>query len=212
MKNQRKTRSLTREPSILSFPTGTSDCKFRDTNPPSEENAFEICHVSHFPLDVDVVGNQGHHLGSPWVVVLTDDLSRRELARHLTFATPSYHSCVILLQLCLGRWGCLPQILVVDQGKEFAVPHFDAFLARLGITKWVRSVASPRFAAVAERCFSAPEATVPEKRSGIAGMTGDGKKRETKIPLDELHRILREYFFDDIHLNASQTALNDDFR
>ena len=61
---------------------------------------------------------------------MTDAYSRRFLAVYLTFDPPSYRSVMMVLRICVQRFGRLPQILVVDGGREFNSVYFDTRLSR----------------------------------------------------------------------------------
>ena len=54
------------------------------------DRPFEIAHIDHTQLDVEVVCSQtGHILGRPWLTLITDAFSRRVLAVYVTFDAPS---------------------------------------------------------------------------------------------------------------------------
>jgi hypothetical protein len=58
------------------------------------ERPFEIGHVDHTEMDVELVcSTTGRNLGRPWISLLTDAFSRRVLAFSLSFDPPSYRSC-----------------------------------------------------------------------------------------------------------------------
>jgi hypothetical protein len=82
-----------------------------------------------------------------------DAFSRRLLALFLSFDPPSYRSCMMVVRECVRRHGRLPQILVVDGGKEFDSIYFETLLARYECTKKTRPPAKPRFGSVCERLF-----------------------------------------------------------
>jgi putative transposase len=90
------------------------------TTPRHGDRPFEIGHIDHTELDVEVVCSQtGRPLGRPWMTILTDAFSRRCVALYLTFDAPSYRSCMMILRDCVRRNGRLPQGVVVDGGPEF---------------------------------------------------------------------------------------------
>jgi transposase InsO family protein len=124
------------------------------TTPRHGDRPFEIGHIDHTLLDIELVCSRtGHNLGRPWVTFLTDAYSRRLLALYLTFDAPSYRSCMMVLRECVRRHGRLPQILVVDGGGEFHSTYFETLLARYECTKKTRPGAKPRFGSVCERLF-----------------------------------------------------------
>jgi putative transposase len=124
------------------------------TTPRHGDRPWHISHIDHTQLDVELVCSiTGENLGRPWLTLLTDAYSRRILAIHLTFDPPSYRSCMMLLRECVRRHGRLPQIIVLDGGKEFSSVYFEILLARYECTKKIRPPAEARFGSVCERLF-----------------------------------------------------------
>ena len=122
------------------------------TTPRHGERPFEVCHIDHTQLDIELVCSRtGINLGRPWMTLLVDAFSRRVLAVFITYDEPSYRSCMMVLRLCVQRHGRLPQIIVVDNGPEFRSVWFDTVLARHRITKKLRPPAKARFGSVCER-------------------------------------------------------------
>lgn len=124
------------------------------TTPRHGDRPFEISHIDHTELDIEVVcSHTGRRLGRPWMTILTDAFSRRGLSLYLTFDAPSYRSCMMILRDCVRRHGRLPQILVIDGGPEFESTYFETLLARYEVTKKTRPPAQARFGSVCERIF-----------------------------------------------------------
>jgi putative transposase len=124
------------------------------TTPRHGDRPFEIGHIDHTELDIELVCSQtGRNLGRPWMTVLTDAFSRRCLAFYLTFDEPSYRSCMMILRDCVLRHHRLPQIIVVDGGPEFNGIYFETLLAQYECTKKTRPPAKARFGSVCERLF-----------------------------------------------------------
>ena len=124
------------------------------------DRPFAIVHIDHTLLDIELVAQaSARNLGRPWATFLMDAFSRRLLAIYLTFDPPSYRSCMMILRICVKRFGRLPQSLVVDGGKEFESQYFDHLLIRYGCQKTVRPPAQPRFGAVIERLFGTAHST-----------------------------------------------------
>jgi putative transposase len=118
------------------------------------DRPFEIGHIDHTELDVELVCSRtGRVLGRPWITLLIDAYSRRVLAVYLTFDPPSYRSCMMVLRQCVRRYRRLPQIVIADGGREFTSTYFEALLANYQCTKKTRPGAKPRFGSVCERVF-----------------------------------------------------------
>jgi transposase InsO family protein len=124
------------------------------TTPRHGDRPFEVGHVDHTQLDVELVCSRtGRNLGRPWATFLTDAFSRRLLAFALGFDPPSYRAGMLTLRACVRRHQRLPQTVVVDGGAEFESVYFETLLARYGCTKKTRPGARPRFGSVCERLF-----------------------------------------------------------
>jgi transposase InsO family protein len=124
------------------------------TTPRHGDRPFEIGHIDHTELDVEVICSQtSRTLGRPWMTLVTDAFSRRVLAVYVTFDEPSYRSCMMALRECVRRHARLPQICVVDGGPEFKSTYFETLLARYECVKKTRPPAKARFGSVLERLF-----------------------------------------------------------
>ena len=58
-----------------------------------------------------------------------------------------------VLRNCVRRQNRLPQIIVVDNGKEFNGVYFEVLLGAYNIAKKSRPAGKPRFGSVCERIF-----------------------------------------------------------
>jgi len=124
------------------------------TTPRHGDRPFEICHLDHTELDIELVCSlTGRNLGRPWASFLTDALSRRLLAVVLLYQPPSRVACMLTLRECVRRFGRFPQTLVVDGGSEFLSTYFESLLACYECAKKTRPPAKARFGSVVERLF-----------------------------------------------------------
>ncbi len=175
------------------------------------DRPFEIAHIDHTQADVWAVCSQtGHILGRPWISLLTDAFSRRILALHLTFDPPSYRSCMMIVRECVRRHSRLPQILVLDGGKEFESIYFETLLARCEVTKKTRPPAKARFGSTCERIFGTTNHQFLHNLQGNTQAARSSRQITKSVdprshaawPLKELHRRLSEYayeIYDTIH-------------
>lgn len=169
------------------------------------DRPFEIAHIDHTQADVWAVCSQtGRILGRPWLSLLTDAFSRRILTLHLTFDPPSYRSCMMILRECVRRHSRLPQILVMDSGREFESIYFETLLAHCEVTKKTRPPAKARFGSTCERIFGTANDRFLHNLQGNT-QAGRGCREITKSvnprnhaawPLKEIHRKLSEYAFE----------------
>lgn len=125
----------------------------KDT-PPHGDRPFEICHIDHTELDIELVDTKtGDNLGRPWATFMVDAYSRRILAVYLTYDPPSYRSCMMLIRACVRLHSRLPQTIVVDGGSDFKSIYFETLAAAFEITLKTRPGDKPRFGSVNERLF-----------------------------------------------------------
>src|SRR6266699_2375298 len=130
-----------------------SVARFEHTPPRHGDRPWEIAHIDHTQLDIELLSSLGKPLGRPWATFLVDAYSRRLLAVYLTFDPPSYRSVMMVLRVCVRRLGRLPQMLVVDGDKEFRSRCFEALLNSYACHKKYRPWAKPRYGSVIERLF-----------------------------------------------------------
>jgi len=129
------------------------------STPRHGDRPWEIAHIDHTQLDIELLSSLGKPLGRPWATFLVDAYSRRLLAVYLTFDPPSYRSVMMVLRVCVRRLGRLPQMLVVDGGKEFRSRYFEALLNSYSCHKKYRPWAKPRYGSVIERLFGTANTT-----------------------------------------------------
>jgi putative transposase len=142
------------------------------TTPRHGDRPFEIGHIDHTELDIELVCSQTkRNLGRPWATFLVDAYSRRLLAVYLTFDSPSYRSCLMVLRICVKNHGRLPQIVVVDNGAEFRSTYFEALLATFARTQKQRPPAKARFGSVCERLFGTSNTEFVHNLSGNTQIT-----------------------------------------
>jgi putative transposase len=135
------------------------------STPRHGDRPFEIAHIDHTELDIELVcSHTRRNLGRAWMTLMTDAFSRRILALYLSFDSPSYRSCMMILRDCVRRHARLPQIVVVDGGAEFESTYFETLLARYECTKKTRPPAKARFGSVCERLFGT---SVVDHRSAV---------------------------------------------
>jgi hypothetical protein len=147
-------RTLKRKGRRAAYQFETFYWELDQKTPRHGDRPFEIAHLDHTELDIELTSQSGQVLGRPWMTLLTDAFSRRILAFYITFDAPSYRSCMMVLRECVRRLGRFPQILVVDGGREFGSTYFETLLARFECTKKTRPPARARFGSVCERMFA----------------------------------------------------------
>jgi transposase InsO family protein len=175
------------------------------TTPRHGDRPFEIGHLDHTELDIELVCSvTGRGLGRPWLSLLTDAFSRRVLAASLSFDPPSYRSCMMIIRECVARHNRLPQILVVDGGAEFGSVYFETILARYECTKKTRPPAKARFGSTIERMFGTCNSHFIHNLRGntqimrqVRQVTASvNPKREAVWTLADLHSHLTCYLYE----------------
>jgi putative transposase len=179
------------------------------------DRPLEIAHIDHTELDVESVsGRTGRGLGRTWITLLSDAYARRILALYLTFDPPSYRSCMMVLRECVRRHRRLPQIVVVDGGREFQSTYFETLLARYEVVKKTRPPAKPRFGSVCERLFGTANTQFVHNLKGNTQLVvkvrqvtqSVNPKGQAVWPFEELYRRLTEYAYE-IYDTLSHPAL-----
>jgi len=118
------------------------------------DRPFEICHIDETELDWELIDPiTGQNFGRPWATFLTDAFCRRILGAYLTFESPSYRSCMMVLRECVRRFGRLPQTIVTDGGSAFKSTYFECLAASFEITVKRRPKAKGRYGSVIENGF-----------------------------------------------------------
>ena len=116
--------------------------------------AWAMGHLDHTELNLILCDSRtGQPLGKCWLTLLILSHPRRIAAYTLTFDPPSYRSCLMVLRLCVKRYGCLPSAITVDGGPEFQSIYFEQLLALYRVRKHQRPAAEPRFGSPQERLF-----------------------------------------------------------
>lgn len=118
--------------------------------------AFSVAHIDHYDVDISLVVGciKGKRVTKrAWLTALVDAYSGEVLGLWLSFRAPCRQSCAMAIRDCVRRHGRLPEIIVVDGGKDFQSVHFTTMLATLGVTRIDRPPEDPRFGKEVERLF-----------------------------------------------------------
>lgn len=172
--------------------------------PPHGERPWERGHLDHTQLDDFLVDSEtGLVIGRPWLTLLIDAYSRRILAFYLTFDEPSYRSTMMVLRLCVKRWGRLPDELVVDDGAEFNSAYFERLLTHYSVEKLTRR-GDPRVGGLLERFFGSLNTRLLHALRGqtrptknVRGMSREVDPRLRAVwTLATIYPVLDEFLFE----------------
>jgi len=175
------------------------------TTPRHGDRPFEIGHIDHTELDVELLcSGTSRVLGRPWMTLLIDAFSRRCLALDLSFDAPSHRSCMMILRACVQRHGRLPQIVAIDGGPEFQSTYFEALLARYECIKKTRPPAKSRFGSLVERAFGTTNTQFIHNLRGNTQITRNVRQVTKAVDprehatwtLAALHERLSDYLFE----------------
>lgn len=115
---------------------------------------FQVVHIDHTQLDILMVSSEtGKPLGKPWLSLAVDAESRQVLGFFLSFEAPSYRSCMMILRDIVRRHGRMPEMLVLDNGKEFHSLALTRLCQLYGCSLRYRPGGQPRFGSIMERLF-----------------------------------------------------------
>ncbi len=122
--------------------------------------AWAMAHIDHLEVDLLLCDSKTDQLlGKCWLTLMILSHPRRIAAYYLTFDPPSYRSCMMVMRLCVKRYGRLPTAITVDGGPEFRSVYFEQLLALYKVRKHQRPASEPRFGSPLERLFGTMETT-----------------------------------------------------
>ena len=151
-------QTLTRDGTRAAYP-------FKEYHHPTERTinthgtyAWAMAHIDHLEVDLQLCDSKtDQRLGKCWLTLMILTHPRRIAAYYLTFDPPSYRSCMMVMRLCVKRYGRLPTAITVDGGPEFKGVYFEQLLALYKVRKHQRPASEPRFGSPLERLFGSLE-------------------------------------------------------
>ena len=125
----------------------------------------------------------------------------------------------MIVRECVRRYARLPQIFVLDGGKEFESGYFEALLARFEITKKSRPPAKACFGSTCERIFGTANKQFFHCLQGNTQLARNARQSTKSVDprnhalwaLKELHRALSEHAYE-IYDTMHHPALSDRVR
>ena len=119
---------------------------------------FELVHIDHTPLEILIVNPERREISKKiWITVAIDAYSRAIVGFYLTTESPSYKSCMMVLRTIVQRHGRMPDVIVVDNGKEFHSQSFQRVCKLYQTNLRYRPKGKPRFGSVMERVLLTTE-------------------------------------------------------
>lgn len=168
---------------------------------------FHIVHIDHTKLDilVKIRGYGGRwHSYRPWLTVAIDAETRAVVGFYLSIHSPSTVSCMMVVRDMVQRHGRMPEVILVDNGKEFHADAFERLCDKARTTLRFRPPHKSRFGTVCERAFGTANTLL------IHNLVGNTKAlqkirtvtrsvdpvRADHLSFPQLHGILEYFFFD----------------
>lgn len=168
---------------------------------------FSIAHIDHYEVDIALLLGRVKRRNITrrvWLTAMVDAYSGEVLGIWLSYNAPSCSSCAMVIRDCAIRHGRLPEILIVDGGKEFDSVHFVTLLATLGITRFQRPPEDPRFGKEVERLFGTFKERFARGLPGFVPGVAYARKASGKfssahrarLNFHQLAEMLENYTFD----------------
>lgn len=133
---------------------------------------WERAHVDHTLIDLETIFSEtGENLGRCWLTVMVDHHSRRCLAWSISYEAPSYRAVLLVYRDCVKRHGRLPDLVVIDGGKEFRSIYFESLCAFYAVNVVRRPPRKPRYGAVGERFFGTENTMLLHNLTGNTQVT-----------------------------------------
>jgi putative transposase len=164
---------------------------------------FQMVHIDHTELQILLcLPNSKESLGRAWLTLAMDAESRAVVGFYLTFDPPSYRSCMMVMRDIVRRHGRLPEMLVLDNGKEFHSKAMMRLCALYGVSIRYRPAAQPRFGSVMERLFGTTQSQLINQLAGNTQVLRHVRTATKQVlpenflswPLPGLHAALDYYF------------------
>lgn len=140
----------------------------------------EVCYVDHTIANIATIAPDGTALGKPTLTVGVDGHTTQPRAMYLSYDKPSTHTVLMIIRDYVRRHGCLPRVLVVDNGAEFHSHELRDLCRLLGIDLRFRPPAMPRGGAMVERLLGAIEEEVLALMEGNTRMLKTDARLVTK--------------------------------
>jgi len=165
---------------------------------------FQFVHIDHTQLDILLVsGETGKSLGKPWLSLAVDAESREVVGFYLSFDAPSYRSCMMILRDIVRRHGRMPEMLVLDNGKEFHSVAITRLCLLYGCSLRYRPSGQPRFGSIMERLFGTTNTELIHLLEGNTKLLKNPRSLTKSVlpanfacwTLPMLHGALDYYFF-----------------
>lgn len=183
---------------------------------PRALRAFHRAHIDHTQIDLVTVDERGREKTTRlWLTVMICSHTRRVLAFVLIAEPPSYRSVLQVIRDCVRRHHRLPDVIVVDGGKELRSTWFQATCAFYHVTIHHRAKGKPRYGAEMERMFGTTNTELLHELVGntqntrnVRAMTEEVDPFKAAIwTAEEIKTLLEKFFFETYDTTVHSTLL-----
>lgn len=180
---------------------------------PVAERAFELAHIDH--TKIDIVTTTGGESVRMWLTVMLCSATRRVLAWTLSFEAPSYRQVMLVMRDCVKRHNRLPEIIVVDGGKEFHSIWFETLCALYHVVVRRRPKSKARFGAEMERFFGTANTNLFHTLIGNTQNTRNVRQMTPEVDpyrravwtVPHLKTLIERFFFEEYDQKVHTTLL-----
>ncbi|MGO9952291.1 MAG: DDE-type integrase/transposase/recombinase [Dissulfurispiraceae bacterium] len=128
---------------------------------------FQYVHIDHTPLELLLCSPKfKKELARVWLSLAIDAESRRVVGFYLSFEEPSYRSCMMVLRDIVRLHNRMPEMIVVDNGKDFHSREFKRVCKLYGCSIRYRPAGEPRYGSVMERIFGTAQSQLIHNLNG----------------------------------------------
>lgn len=175
----------------------------------------EVLYVDHTIADIETRSPQGMLLRKPTLTVGVDGCTRHARVFVLLYEPASVRPVMLLIRAYIDKYGRVPRVIVVDNGKEFHSHELEFLCRTYGIEIRYRAPGMPRGGSLIERTFGAiNEEVLSELEGNSRAMKNDarlitGKMLPTKRArwtLKALHGAISNYLYEE-HANRVHPEL-----
>jgi putative transposase len=175
---------------------------------------FQCIHIDHTPLEILLRSPKlKKPLKKAWLSLAIDAESRRVVGFYLSFESPSYRSCMMVLRDIVRRHGRLPDMIIVDNGKDFKSREFKRVCELYGCSIRYRPAGQPRHGSVMERLFGTTQSQLIHNLRGNTQVMKHVRTVTKSVnplnfvewTLPALHGAL-DYFFDKLYGTENHPA------
>lgn len=178
---------------------------------------FQIVHMDHTEAEIVLcLPNSKESLGRVTLTLAIDAESRAVVGFYLSFDPPSYNSCMMAMRDIVRRHGRLPDMLVLDNGREFHSRALMRLCALYGVTLRYRPSGQPRTGSVMERAFETTQSQLINQLAGNTQVLHYVRSATRQVmpenfvawTLPGLHAAL-DFYFENLYGKAPHPAHND---